>query len=152
MDENHPPYVIHDTPTKNRFIGAVEAGLNIPSAAALIGLPASTAYKIAAKYKATGSTSNRRRSGRPKKLSEAGKRLLTRTAVKERRMPLGELANTLQLNVSASTVRRALAEKGYHRRVARKRPYLRKDQKRSRMRWAKLYEQWDNEAWGRVIF
>lgn len=151
-DQNIPLHPIHDTPTKNRLIGAIESGLSVAKAAELVGMPKSTAYDIKNKFKKTGSTANLRRSGRPKKLSEAGKRLIVRNAIKARCKPFRELANELQLDVSASTIRRVLDEKGYHRRVARKCPYLRKDQKQARQRWAKQYEQWTDEDWARVIF
>ncbi|GLB38612.1 putative encoded by [Lyophyllum shimeji] len=152
MDENRRPYTLHDTPTKNQFIGSIKAGLSINKAADLHDLPLSTAYRLAKTYEQIGTVSTRPRPGRPKKLTERDKRLLVRNARKTRRAPFAELANSLQLNVSASTVRRRLAEEGYHRRVARKCPFLRKDQKNSRMYWVRLYRLWGEVEWGKVEF
>ncbi|GLB45817.1 putative DDE superfamily endonuclease [Lyophyllum shimeji] len=152
MNENQRPYTLHDTPTKNRFIGALQTGSKVSQAARHFGLPRSTAYRIAKRFEKTGMVSTRKRTGRPKKLSEGDKRLLIRTARKERRVPFRELANSLQLQVSASTVRRTFAEAGYHRRVARKRPYLRKDQRKARMYWVKLYRPLGITGWALVSF
>ncbi|KAJ3738738.1 hypothetical protein DFH05DRAFT_751230 [Lentinula detonsa] len=60
----------HSSPKKNRLIGAIQAGKTIPQAAEFTGIPHGSAKKIWAQYKKTGSTSNRRRSGRPKKIDE----------------------------------------------------------------------------------
>ncbi|GLB37419.1 putative DDE superfamily endonuclease [Lyophyllum shimeji] len=152
MDENKRPYTLHDTPTKNQFIGSLKAGLSVKEAASLYDLSLSTAYNIADKYEKTGTASRRPHPGRPKKLTDRDKRMLTRNAKRNRRTPFAELANSLQLNVSASTVRRALGEKGFHRRVALRRPHLRKAQKQSRMRWMRMYRQWGEEDWGKVEF
>ncbi|KAL0948726.1 hypothetical protein HGRIS_001452 [Hohenbuehelia grisea] len=78
--------------------------------------------------------------------------MLVRNARKHRRAPFTELANSLQLDVSESTICRTLAGEGYHRRVARRRPFLTKVQKQGRMRWAREYMHWDEDDWGGVEF
>lgn len=145
-------HTLHDTPKKNRFIGAVQGGQSVNKAAALFGIPRSTAYYNLKKFNTIGSASQQPRSGRPSKLTDRAKRLLVRSARKSRRAPFRELVNTLQLNISVSTARNVLAEHGYHRRVAKKVPYLSKDQKKKRVYWARLYRLWKEQEWGQVIF
>ncbi|GLB43486.1 hypothetical protein LshimejAT787_1303870 [Lyophyllum shimeji] len=114
MSSKENSYTVYDTSKKNRLIGAIMAGKSVVKAAALVKMKPSAAYAIIKKYRATGSTSNRRRSGRPSKLSDTDKCAIVRAAVKERRKPFCELANTSGLDISSSTVRNVLAEAGYH--------------------------------------
>jgi hypothetical protein len=60
----------HDSPKKNRFIGRILAHESTVTAAAAEGIPYDTAIKILRKYKTTGSTRNRPRSGRPRKVDD----------------------------------------------------------------------------------
>ena len=59
----------HDSPTKNRFIGAVQAGQTISQAAHENSIAQQAGSDLWQKYQETGSTTNRHRSGRPKKLT-----------------------------------------------------------------------------------
>ncbi|KIJ93820.1 hypothetical protein K443DRAFT_12578 [Laccaria amethystina LaAM-08-1] len=70
MTVNKTARVQHDTPTKNRFIGAMEATGKLRQSAAKYGIKPSTASGIWTKYKDTGTTKNRPRSGRPPKLTD----------------------------------------------------------------------------------
>lgn len=45
-----------------------------------------------------------------------------------------------------------LAEEGYHRRVARKVPYLTKAHKKNRMQWACQYKTFTDKDWAKVIW
>ena len=49
-------------------------------------------------------------------------------------------------------VQNVLAEAGYHRRVVKKVPYLTKRHKAARRYWVKLYRQYDNDRWEKVIW
>ena len=59
--------------TKNKFIGAVEAGESITQAAQHYNIKEDIAQSIVKKYKATGSTENLPRTGHPLKLTETDK-------------------------------------------------------------------------------
>lgn len=56
------------------------------------------------------------------------------------------------LQISDATVRNVLKAKGYHRRVARKVPYLTKKHKQARMSWAHMYGGFTRRNWDRVIW
>jgi hypothetical protein len=53
-----PTHSQHDSPMKNRFIGAVQAGLTITAAAKENDIPRHTASDIWHKYQTTGLTHN----------------------------------------------------------------------------------------------
>lgn len=141
-----------DTPTKNRIIGFYLATGNATAAASNENIPPRTAQYIIQRYKETGSASNRHRTGRPSILTNYDKREIIRTARKNRRMPLGQITNQISANVSTTTIRRVLAAQGYHRRVARRVPYLTLYHKRLRLLWGKNYRSWRKAHWRRVIF
>lgn len=144
--------VEYDSPFKNRVVGAIKAGKTIREAAALFGCPSSAAGRFWKNYKTRGTTHNLRRSGRPQKFQDRGKRLLLREAVKHRRLCLRALGKSINPNVSGSTVRRVLADAGYHRRVARHVPHLRKVHIDMRLRWAKQFSLWRLNHWQHVIW
>jgi len=141
-----------NTPTKNRIIGFYLATGNAAAAARSENLPPRTAQNLVQRYKQTGSVSNKPRPGRPSILTDYDKRQIVRTARKNRRMPFSELSNQIAVKVSVSTIRRILAARGYHRRVARRVPYLTRDHKRLRFLWGKSYRAWRTAHWRRVVF
>lgn len=141
-----------DSETKNQFIGAVNAGQKVAQAARHYGIKTSTARNITAKFRNTGSVKNLPRSGRPRALTSADKRHLIRAVRKERRKPLAKVGNALGLNVSVQTLRNALKEKNYHRRIARKVPLLTNRHRILRMSWARIYRSFKREHWKKVIW
>ncbi|KIJ98565.1 hypothetical protein K443DRAFT_65795, partial [Laccaria amethystina LaAM-08-1] len=112
----------------------------------------STAADIWKRYQQTGSTKNRPRSGRPKVVTDRLKRQIINAAKKSRRQPFQEIANNLEPQISDATIRNVLAEEGYHRRVARKVPYLTKVQKTKRVQWARLHKDYTPRNWEDVIW
>ena len=70
MTVNKTALVQHDTPTKNRFIGAMEATGNLRQSAARYGIKPSTVSDLLTKYKNTGTMKNCPHSGNPPKLSD----------------------------------------------------------------------------------
>lgn len=139
----------HSSPKKNRLIGALMSGKTITQAAETADIPYGTAKKIIAKYRATGSTSNQPRSGRPSKVDDRVKRDLIRNARNNRRKPFAQLGREVEPQLGATTVRVHLAEEGYHRRVARKVPYLNKVHKKKRLEWGRRNRRtaWDTVIW-----
>lgn len=139
----------HDSPKKNRLVGAIQAGKTIPQAAEIANIPYGTAKKIWRNFCTTGSTKNQPRSGRPPKVTERLGRKIVREARKNRRMPFKEIGNHVKPALSETTVRDYLARAGYHRRVARKVPYLSKVQKKNRLKWGHNARGTD---WSKVIW
>lgn len=102
--------------------------------------------------KKTGSAENLPKPGPPQKVTEHNKHVFIRAAVKNWRKPLTELAQEITPNISVSTFRRVLATEGYHRCVARKVPYLTKQQKANCLHWACLYKGFKHSNWKKVIW
>ncbi len=144
--------VQHDEARKNQFIGAVVAGQSIRKAGKDYGFAPSTAQGIYTKFKKTGSAENLPRSGRPKKTTDREERLIVRNALADRCQPFSELAKLTVANISTSTVRTILVDKGYHRRVAKKVPYLTKAHKKARMAWARYCKGYRAQDWRKKIW
>ena len=142
----------HSSTTKNLFVGAVLGGQTIAQAALHFGLKDSTARSIMKKYYTMGTTENQPCSGRPPKLTDADKHYIIRTAQKQHQTPFSEIRNQLGLNVSDTTIRHVLSSAGYHRRVARKVPFLTKLHRHARMSWARLYKAYKRQNWSKVIW
>ena len=141
-----------DTPTKNRLIGAIQSTGNVAASARKYGFRYSTAWDLWAKFKETGTTHTRPCPGRPKKVTDRVRRLLVRNATKSRRTNLLTLGSEVQPKLSTTTVRRILVHEGYHRRVARRAPYLTKAHKKARVAWAEEHQGDTTETWSQVIF
>ena len=152
MAVNKTTYVQHDTPTKNWFIGAMEATGKLGESAAKYGIKPSTASNLWTKYKNTGTTKNLPHSGRPPKLSDHGRRLVVQNCVNERRKPFQQIAHDSMMNISEHTVRDVAADAGYHRRVARKVPFLSALQKRKRIAWANEFRDFGAQEWWNLMW
>ncbi|KAJ7577739.1 hypothetical protein C8J56DRAFT_1113209 [Mycena floridula] len=120
----------HGSPLKNRVIGALENGLSVAKASRKYNLPYSTVSDFWKKFQETGSTTNYHRSGQPTKLTPRTEHRIVRTARKSCREMFQEIGNEQTPKISATTVSKVLDRNGYHRRVARKKPYLNKDKKK----------------------
>ena len=105
----------------------------------IINIPKSTVFAINKR----GTGVNKPRSGRPKKLSRRHIRQIIRyirTNKFTRRVTLTRLKNLFRLEVHENTIRNALQEAGYHHRVARRRPYLNKRDRKRRLKFAKKHK------------
>uniref|UniRef100_A0A8C4S2L1 Transposase Tc1-like domain-containing protein n=1 Tax=Erpetoichthys calabaricus TaxID=27687 RepID=A0A8C4S2L1_ERPCA len=108
------------------------------------------------KHKKTGKVEDRRRSGRPRKLSAADERHITLITLRNRKISSSaissELAEASGTQVHPSTVRRNLARTGLYGRVAAKNPYLRRGNKAKRLKYARKHRNWGAEKWQQVLW
>jgi transposase len=142
-----------DSSIKDRVVGAIVTGdIKVTTAARREGVPIQTARDWVKKFKATGSTENLPRSGRPTKLGPQARRLVVRKAQKARRAPFREIGNTMEPPVSSDTIRRILEECGYHRCVARYVPFLTEGHKKQRLAWGRAQHALTAHDWWRVIW
>ncbi|TFK60644.1 hypothetical protein BDN72DRAFT_779126, partial [Pluteus cervinus] len=109
-----------DKSTKDQIIGYILHGASVREAAAHFGVPKSTCHDIWTKFTTTGSTDNKPRSGRPKKLDSQAHELLVQLAREKRSLPLRELGKLVTPSICSRTVRKELAEEGLRRRRVRK--------------------------------
>ena len=136
MAINKTTHVQHDTPTKNRFISAMEATGRLCESAAKYGIKWSTTLNLWTKYKNTGTTKNLPCSGHPPKLSDCGQWLVVWNWVNECWQPFQQIMHDTMMNISEHTVCDVAADAGYHQWVVRKVPFLSALQKRKRISWA----------------
>lgn len=69
-----------------------------------------------------------------------------------RRRPLTEIAELAGIKACNSTLRTTFARLGYHRRIARIKPFLTQLAKDKRLAWALEHAHWTVEDWSRVIW
>jgi transposase len=138
-------YTFHDSPKKNRFIGAVQAQQKpyeevpakvVESVGARYDIPPSSARRIWKKFNETGSTHTLRQMPGPRKLTNEVKSEIIAVARADRWMPLDELGRQVDPPLSRASVRHILREVNLHRRHARKVPRMTKKVQEARVEWA----------------
>ena len=106
-------------------------------------IPRDSIHYIIAKYKSTKCIGNLMDRGRGRKTSTYTDRILQRKVKTNRRKSVAsvkaELENELKIIISESAVRCRLHEVGLYGRVARKKPYVNKVNRRKRLEYAKSY-------------
>jgi transposase len=137
--------------TKNQFIGAMKISGKLRQSAELLGIKRSTASDIWQRYKSTGSSTNLHRSGRPSKLNDRGQRAVMREILKDRKKPFPQIAKDVPGDISPEIVRKVADSEGYHRRVARKVPFLTARQKKKRLDWAEDFDGIDEKEWDNLL-
>jgi transposase len=98
---------------------------------------------------------NKPRSGRPPKLSERHKRQIVFHITKNhksRRLSTSTIIQDLQLQVSPDTLKRTLKSLGYNHRIARRRPFLKKLDRKRRLQFAKKHLHLTVEDWKAYIW
>ena len=117
----------------------------------ITGIPKSTVGNIGTRNIAT----TKFKRGRPRKLTAHDKRRIVRWITKSRdtrRADCKAIIKALDLDVCQNTLITALAELGYTRSVARRRPLLKQLDLKRRLRFARSHKHWTVEDWMRVIF
>ena len=116
-----------------------------------VGIAVSTVYSICR----APATPQKEKIGRPKLITTPIRQLLVATATASqanRRLPLTQVAEIAEVQASGETLRDAFATEGYHRRIARVRPFLTPAAKIQRLDWAYHYADWTQADWHKVIW
>jgi hypothetical protein len=95
-----------------------------------------TGYQIYQRTKANGTPSNRKRTGRPPGFDDDEKRKLVASVIRgarTRRLTWDAVVAEMGYACSAKTVKRVMAEMGYHKRVPRKKFNIRPASKPKRV-------------------
>jgi hypothetical protein len=169
----HPPstpfrervYTRHDSPKKNRFIGAVQAlkmqaelaGKQLPSkeverVGLLYQIPPSTARRLWSKFHTTRSTHSLWTPPAPRKTTEDSEDTICEAARADPWMVLDELGRQVQPPITRITVALLLARQGIHRYHARKVPLLTWKHRRDRLAWATYWAGAEEETWKGIIW
>lgn len=131
-------------------------GDTIREIAESLNLARSTVSDIISRHKITGSTENRRRTGRKPILSEQNKRHLARVVKKDPFISGCKLAAQVETivgePVSRFTISRALNEIGIKSRTPRDKPFISDQNRRKRLAYAKKYVNMPLSFWKRVLW
>ena len=113
-----------------------------------------TVESIISSYQETGSTKNKKRSGRPKKLTNQDVKILTNDVLKDRESCTRSFAGiTLKLNsmlttdVSETTVRCTLKDQGIKCHAAAVKPFVSEINAAKRVAWCQERLNWIIEDW-----
>ena len=148
-----PPIKTHETSYKIRcFVQALrfEAGWTYAQIAENQRLGVSTVWDIC-----HAPATPKKRKGRPLTIDTPKRRLLVATATQDaehRQMSYRDIADICGIRAGDKALRKAFALEGYHRRKARKKPFLTDLQKQKRLRFALEHQHWTPEDWRRVIW
>lgn len=92
------------------------------------------------------------RSGRPRATDEESDRLIIAMAATDPFISAKEIRETLNLDISCWTIRRRLKEAGLKNCAAAQKPRLTERQRRLRLEFARMVEQWEPDDWREVVF
>ncbi|CAI9569891.1 unnamed protein product, partial [Staurois parvus] len=112
----------------------------------LLNIPRSTVSGIITKWKQLGTTATQPPSGRPRKMTEGGQRMLKSTVRRSCQLSAESMAKDLHtscgLQISTTTVRREIHGMGFHVRAAASKPYITKCNAKRWMPWCKARHHW----------
>lgn len=130
-------------------------GQSYAAIASSLNVPKSTVASLVQKWKRHGTTVNLRRTGRPSKMTTKGKMKLLREARANPFVTLEDLKKSVQdagTNVHKSTISRTLHKNGLYGRVAKKKPYLKKQHLKARLQYATAHLKDTPVMWQSVIW
>ena len=110
-------------------------------------LSCSTVAKTIQRFNRTGSTQNRPRHGRPKKLSARAQCHIQRLSLENRRMSAASVAAEVEGVGGAQTIRRPLHQIGLHGCRPRRKPLLKMMDKKACKQFAKGKQTKDMDYW-----
>jgi len=140
------------TPQDKGKILAFMENFNATQIAKKMGHDPTTIRRFIKKYKETGTTDNLPRSGRPSALNNDEKDALTSKVTQNRRASINEVINTLDLNCSLTTARKALHDVGITSHVAAKKPFISESHATARVSWCEKHKKKTVSDWKQVIF
>lgn len=122
----------------------------------VIGRSKSTVQYVIEHYANSGTLKSNPRTGRPKKLNETTKRFIVLKVKENPRISApkigDEVRNNLKIDVCDETIRNVLRESKYNGRVARKKPFISKVNRKKRLLFSKEHQNKGIDYWNKVIF
>lgn len=141
---------------RNRVIELKNRGVKQCTIAKSLMISEGAVSKILKKYRTLGATTNRPKSGRPRKttpfIEKSIKKISLADPHKSSRQIKEEICDNFNINVTDRTVRRRLCEVGLLGRVAVKKPLLSKRNRKNRIRFAQNHLNWTSQNWNTVLW
>ncbi|XP_071085121.1 uncharacterized protein [Haliotis cracherodii] len=138
---------------RQRAIGMLEMGATHDHVARIMGCAKRTIGRLVTRYRQTGRTADRPRSGRPKVTAPQENRYLRTLHLRNIFLTVtSSSAHSLGHRVSRWTVSRRLRERGIRAYRPFKGMTLTLEYRRRRLAWARRVRQWQQRNWQRVLF
>jgi transposase len=141
---------------RNLAIREFSKGRSYKDIGDILKRPTATVKAIIRRYGLNGYTSNKRRTGRPRSLTERQVRFIVRSAEENPRSNAEiikeELATRYGSSVSGQTIRNRLKEEGLSSRMARNKPFISENNKQKRLEFAKNHLDKPIDFWRSVLF
>ncbi len=141
---------------KKRIFALHKDSVGYEKIAKTLKLSCSTVAKTIQQFNRTGSTQNRPRHGRPKKLSSCAQRHIQRFCLENRHMSAASIAAEVEgvggQPVSAQTICRTLHQIGLHGCCPRRKPLLKMMHKKTCKQFAEDKKTKDMDYWNHVLW
>ncbi len=141
---------------KKIIVALHKDGVGFKKIAKALKLSCSTVAKTIQWFKRTGSTQNKPRHGRPKKLSARAQCHIQRLYLGNRRVSAASIAAEVKgeggQHVSAQTIRRTLHQIGLHACRPRRKPLLKMMHKKARKEFGEDKQTKDMDYWNHVLW
>ncbi|KFM62165.1 Transposable element Tc1 transposase, partial [Stegodyphus mimosarum] len=139
---------------KDIIIGYHKCGRSLRNISSDLKCPKSTVDYVIKKWKVSGDCRNVPRAGRPTKLGDSGRRVLSREIWKNRTQPMALIREEFQQAsgsiVSMNTIRKEAHLLGFHGRAAAHKALIIKSNRAARLMWCKAHRNWTVDQWKRV--
>ncbi|QRV85612.1 Transposable element Tc1 transposase [Ceratobasidium sp. AG-Ba] len=134
---------------RGRMVALRSQGLSYPQIAQELNFSLSGVYSFLQRYNKYHTYKSRPRSGRPVAISPRKERHIVATLRKHRFHSYRNVAELVGNKTTWMQVRNVAHQNGYHRRSARRKPYLRQSTVDQRLKWAKdnTGRDWNGVAW-----
>ncbi|GBM46880.1 hypothetical protein AVEN_10723-1 [Araneus ventricosus] len=136
---------------RNLVISHWKNGKSVRCIGQILKLSKSTVFNIIRRFKKTNSVESKQRSGHPRTFSEREERWIVRQVHINPRTSAVKLTlkckSRLRKSVNPETVRNVLRKHKCHGRVPRRKPYISKTNRKTRMAFAKMYVKQPTKFW-----
>ena len=137
---------------RSRIIGMRETGMSYKQIARELGISLPTVRLWCRRWEESGNLNDRPRAGGPRKTTLDEDRAITEVATQSPLTNAVAIRDTLNLRVSAGTVRNRLHDNGIHHRTPAVKEKLEDRHIAARLEFAQRYLEEGLDFWGRVIF
>ena len=133
-----------------------DQNMSIRKISRVLSVPKSTVGRFLKHFKDNKTIHYKKRTGRPKYLTNKMMRRVVKIVEKDRKMSSNEISREVDRNfnmkISPSTIRRRLVKEGLNSRKIINKPKLTNKQIKARLEWAKLHEKYTIDDWSKVLF
>lgn len=140
----------------NQAMGMIMMGASLRNVAARFNVSHNVIRRVRMRFDETGSVGHGHSGGRQRSTTARQDRFLVNDCRRRRfstaRVLQNNLLNATRTMISTQTVRNRLHEANLRSRSSKKFPLLTIAHKRRRLQWARQYQNWRVEDWGRCLF